>query len=262
MAVKITEMVAQRVDLANTLIAGIDTYLPEISAGYGDYLSAVREEGEAEIDTGLQLVSFRRHVVRHRDALESLDLSVLGQTHDDDKVSLEIRRLAGVVDFKMRAVRHTCKGVYGEQSLARVGLKGRFPGGASRLYRRGRLVQTSLVNPDLGLEPVLDFSNDEEGVITPAQLANQLEPELTDLGLLVEARRTDNREAADVRSRRRQTIKSFDREIGAIVRMTQGMFRLAGRPDLAARFRSTLRRVRRRRGKQAEKETVDETAAS
>ena len=46
---------------------------------------------------------------------------------------------------------------------------------------------------------------------------------------------------ADVKSRRRQQVADFDFHVRAILKMIQGMFKLAGRPDLEALFRWKLR---------------------
>ena len=125
------------------------------------------------------------------------------------------------------------------------GLQGNFPRSSSKLYEKALLVQTSLADLDLGLEPLIVVSEDDPAN-TPVCLANQLEPELTALGRLLDTQSVENRESADVRSRRRQVIRTFDHNIRAIIRMTQGMLRLAGRDDLARRFRPTLRRIVRR----------------
>lgn len=92
--------------------------------------------------------------------LESLDDGVLVQTHDTDKVRFRIDKLSAAVETKLRGARHTVRGAFGLESLIRVGLAGRFPSSAPALYRRGRLVQTSLRQPDLGLDPVLDSVDD------------------------------------------------------------------------------------------------------
>ncbi len=112
------------------------------------------------------------------------------------------------------------------------------------MFRRARAVQLGLENPDFGLQPVVAFPLRDDARAS-ADLAGHLEPEVSDLERIVESRAKELRETVDVRSRRRQTIRTFDRNIGAIVRITQGIFRLAGREDLAARFRTTARRVRR-----------------
>ena len=168
-------------------------------------------------------------------------------------MSFEVGKLRDRVTFILRAVRHTFRGLYGPDALKRVGLKGNFPRRPLTLYERGRLVQTGLRNPALGLEPMLDFTGEGGPAITPAMLADRLEPELTLLGEVVDTRFTDNRENALVRLLRQRAISEFDQNVRALVRIVQGMFRLAGRPDLASRFRSTLRRLRRR----LEEEPVD-----
>ncbi len=92
---------------------------------------------------------------------------------------------------------------------------------------------------------MLDLAAGEDAV-TPARLATQLEPELGQLRQFVGVRHHGRRKSADVRSRRRRKIAEFDRNVRAIVRMAQGMFRLAGRDDLARRFRPALKRILRK----------------
>ncbi len=92
------------------------------------------------------------------------------------------------------------------------------------------------------------------------QLAAQLEPELSELGALLTGRHQEKTKAADVRLRRQRVIREFDREIRAIVRMAQGLFRLAGRDDLAERFRPVLRRIVRRIKKAEAQESAAEAA--
>ncbi|HEX9732917.1 MAG TPA: hypothetical protein VGG06_13145 [Thermoanaerobaculia bacterium] len=253
MAVKLSEMVTRRVELGKGLKAGIDTAAAELAEGFGTFLNPVVAEGETPPDVHYHVVLIGRSVDHEVLKIVQADRGVLGQVHDSDTVSFDIGELADGVGLKLRAVKHTFRGLYGLDSLKRVGLKGEFPRRPLALYDRGRLVQTSLRNPDMGLQPVLDFTGEEGMVITPAVLANRLEPELTSLGHFVDTRFTDNREDAAMRLLRQRAIAEFDENVKALVRIVQGMFRLAGRPDLAARFRSTLRRLRRR----LEQEPVD-----
>ena len=67
-------------------------------------------------------------------------------------------------------MRDTCKGLYGESRLKRVGLSGKIPTRTVRLAKRGELVQSVLRAPDSGLEPVIEVP-EGEATITPAQLA-------------------------------------------------------------------------------------------
>ena len=245
MALKFSEMIALRTNLARSIEAGFDKYLEEIAEGYGDYLTPVLADGETAPDVRLHLVLLRRWVKRHRLHIESLDDGVVEQTHDDQKVRAELYQRRDAVDSKLRLVRLTCRGVYGPESLGRIGLKGNFPRGPVRLQRFARVVKASLGNPDLGLEPLLDLGS-KEGTSTPAQLAAQLDPELSELGELLTSRHQERRKAANVRSQRQREIQEFDHHIRGIVRMAQGMFRLAGRDDLGRRFRPILRRVIRK----------------
>ncbi len=265
MALKFSEMSALRIDLAHNLEAGFDHYLDTIADGYGAFVTPLLEEGETAPDIRFQLELLKRGVAHRRLRLEILDGGVVGQSLDDAKVRAEIGRRMGRVDGKIRLVRHFCRGYFGAHGVRRTGLKGEPPRGAWRLYKHGQTVKASLLNPDLGLQPLIELELGE-GTETPqAQLANQLEPELTELGELVDGRHQENRKSADVRSRWRLELHGFDHDVRATVRTTQGLLRLAGRDDLAERFRPILRRIVRRiqkaQAEEAEAAETDETAA-
>ncbi len=259
MALKFSEMIALRTDLALALEAGFESYLEEIAGGLGDYLTPLLEAGETAVDFRLQIELLRRGVRRLRRRLDSLDVGVVEQTHGDDKVRAQLDQRRDAVDGKLRQVRSAFRGFFGLEHLRRVGLKGEFPTAPVRLHRHGLVVKASLLSPDLDLEPVLDFDL-APGTSPTKQLAAQLEPELSELGALLTGRQQENTKAADVRLRRQRAIREFDREIRAIVRMAQGMFRLAGRDDHAERFRPALRRVVRRIKKAEQQEAAAQAA--
>ena len=264
MAVKFSEMIATRTDLALSLEAGFDDYQADIAEGYGAMLAPWLEEGETPLDVRFQLQLLRRGVERHRQTLESLDKGLLAQAQEDERIRDEANQRRDAVDAKLRLVRHVCRGFFGTKTLGRIGIQGDFPRGASRLYSQGLTVQASLENPDIGLPPLLelDFGNAEGGG-TAAQLAAQLEPGLTDLGELLARRHAARRKTVRLRLQRQETIRNFDDGIRGIVRMAQGMSRLAGRTDLGSRFRPILQRVIRKlqeEGTETETETQEETA--
>ncbi len=262
MALKFSEMAARRVDLARNLEAGFDNYKPEIAAGYEKFVVPLLEEGETAPDIGFEMELMKRGIARSRRQLRDYDSPLLEQKHEDAKVSarIEERRLA--VEGKVRLVRHICRGMFGEKGVARVGLQEEPPHGAFRLFEHAETVKKSLENPDLGIEPLIEFETGE-GVPTPAaQLAARLEPELSELGDLVGHRHEENRKSADLRSRRQSAIEQFDHDVRAIVRTAQGMFRLAGRDDLAGRFRPLLKRVTRRKQQEETEEAAGSTESA
>jgi hypothetical protein len=268
MALKFSEMAARRVDLARNLEAGLDTYKQEIAAGYEKFVVPLLEEGETAPDVRFEMELMKRGVVRCRQRLVSFDTPLLEQKHEEAKVRAEIDRRKSAVEGKIRQVRHLCRGMFGEEGVARVGLKKEPPFSAFRLWEHGKTIKESLAKvglppsegTDLGLEPLIEIDTGE-GVAPPAaQMAARLEPELGELGELVGNRHEESRKGADVRLRRQQAIEEFDSDVRAIVRTAQGMFRLAGRDDLAERFRPLLRRVTRRK-KEAETEAAGGEAA-
>ena len=259
MAVKDSEMVARRVELAKNVSAGIDAYAAELAVGHADFLTPALGEGETVFDTRQQLDLMSRRSTQHRQTLEGLSDGVLVQTHQTDSVRFSIEKLMDVVDGRLRGIRHTVRGAFGSAAVKRVGLAGRFPAKASGLYRRGRLVQVSLRQPELALDPVLDAPG-EEPTVTLSVLADKLEPELSQLGDFVDSRHAEIRVDGGVRSRRRAAIAEFDRGISAIVLIVKGILRASGRDDLVARFRSTLRRAGLRTP--AEPEPVENTPAT
>ena len=262
MSVKFSEMTALRIDLARNLEAGFDTYLESIAGGYGAFVTPLLEEGQTAPDIRPHLELLKRGVAHRRERLEGLDDGVVGQSHEDAKVRAELDLRLDAVDGKLRLVRHVCRGIFGSDGVARAGLREEPPRGAWRLYEHGKTVQESLENPDLGLKPLIELDLGEGAEPPQAQLADQLEPELTELGELVGDRHQENRKGDDVRSRWRREIHDFDHDVRAIVRTTQGILRLAGRDDLAERFRPILRRSLRRIKKAEAEEAAEEQSAA
>lgn len=246
MALKFSEMTALRVDLARNLEAGFDNFKEEIAAGYDRFVTPLLEDGETAPDVCFQMELMKRGVARSRRRLASFDSPVLEQAHEDARVSAAIQARAGVVDGKLRRMRHACRGLYGDEGVRRAGLVKEPPPGAVRLHEHGKAVKEGLEGLDGRLEPVIELDLGADVPPPAAQLAARLDPELSELGELVGDRHEENRKGAAVRLRRKKAIADFDREIRAIVRTAQGLFRMAGREDLAERFRPLLRRALRR----------------
>ena len=258
MALKFSEMIALRTNLALSLEASFDNYSEDVVSGFTDYLAPRLEEGEAALDVRFQLVLLRRCVEHHRHQLEDLDGGVVEQAHGDEKNRAELELRTEAVDAKLRQVRSACRGFYGLKSLGRVGLRGEFPRSPVRLHHHAMVVKASLENPEFGLQPLLevDLADAEAGSL-PAQLAAQLDPELRQLGDLVDGRHNERKKSTNVRLQRRQVIREFDFHIRGIVRMAQGMFRLAGRDDLGKRMRPLLKRVLRKLGNPQPQQDAD-----
>jgi len=254
MAEKFSEMITTRVDLAQSLEAGFHSYLGELAGGYRRYLAPVVKKDEPELDPGYQLVLLRRSVRRHRLDLEKLDAKVVKQAQEIARASAAIARSRDAVDSKLRAVRSTCRGIYGEEGVTQIRVDGLFPRGAARLRRFGLTVQSNLEQPDLGLEPRIELDLGEDVPAPTAQLASQLGGELTQLGDLVELRHRGRKKVTRLRLHRQRLIAEFDRGIRGIVRIAQGISRLAGREDLGQRFRPILRRTLRKLDEQAPEE--------
>ncbi len=249
MAIKYSEMCAVRTDLAVSLEAAFDNYLSEISRGYRACLTPMLAEGETVPDVELQLVLLRRKVKHHRQRIDDHDEGVLEQAQGDEKVRAEIDRRTTAVDGKLRLVRSAYRGFYGRDNLGRVGLAGEFPRGTVRLHRQAVAIKTSLMSPDFDVEPLLAVDlSEQEGQPTSmaSQLAGLLDPEVIRLGQLLDERHHESGKTLDLRLKRQEVIRDFDYNVRAIVRMTQGMFRLAGRDDLARRIRPVLQRVLRK----------------
>jgi hypothetical protein len=248
-------MILRRIELARTIAAGLDSFLDETVAVFDPYLSSVLADGETPIDVRQQLVLLRRKTDFHLESLQGLDQGVLHQTSDTDFLRVEIDVLTGKVSVKLRRVADLAKGVYGPEILTSIALDGEMTRVPLRVYDRGRRVQSILRGPDLKLRPLAGFVLKVEGepsLFSPLTLADELEPELTDLGLLVDTRFEGRQSSA--RPRRQREVEEFDLGMRGIVRMVQGMLIAGGRPDLAKRFRLILRRAARRQSESQEGE--------
>jgi len=248
MAEILPELIVLRVELGKTVGAGIAAVLEEAVAGYDQFLAPVVVDGEPSVDVRRHLELLRRKTDFHVETLQGIDKGVLHQTSDTDFLRTELGVLTGEVSVKVRRVTDIARGVYGPESLVAIGLNGRTPQVPLRLYERGRRAQSILRGPDLKLRPKAGLvlsADGETSLFTPPALADELEPELTDLGLLVDTRFEDNRVEAIVRLRRQRAAKDFDQGMRGIIRIVQGTLIAAGREDLAKRFRSRVRRAAR-----------------
>ena len=247
MAEQLTHMILRRVELGKTVGAGIDALLDEAAAGYGAYLAPVTADGEPSVDLRQQLVLLRRKIDAHVEALKGIDVGVLTQTSEKDLVKTELDELTGKVIVKLRRVIDTASGVFGKEILPAIGLSGATSRAPLRLYERGRRAQTLLRGPDLNLRPKAGFAlgPDGESAVSALALAEELEPELTELGLLVDTRFAGDRGQTAARTRRGRAVEEFDLGMRGIVRIVQGTLLAAGREDLARQFRTRLRRLAR-----------------
>lgn len=251
MAESLTNLILLRIEQAKTVGAGIAAVLDEAVAGYDQFLAPVVADGEPSVDIRRHMELLRRKVDFHVETLQGFDMGVLSKTSDTDFLRTELGVLTGEVSGKMRRVTDIARGVYGPESLVAIGLNGRTPQVPLRLYERGRRAQSILRDPDLKLRPKAGLvlgPDGETSLFTPPALADELEPDLTDLGLIVDTRFEDNREETIVRLHRRRAVKDFDLGLRGILRIVQGTLIAAGREDLAKRFRSTVRRAARQQG--------------
>ena len=265
MSITFSEMCATRTDLASRIEAALTSFKQEISRGYGAYLAPAVADGETELDVQHQLVLLARRVKHHRQRVESLDEEVLELIHGDEQVRAELEQRVDAVDAKLRLVRSAYRGFYGLDNLRRVGLAGDFPRGAVRLHRHAVTVKTSLESPELILEPLLDLgldASEAENTSLAARLAPQLDPELSRLGELLDERHHKGIVTLDARLKRQEVLREFDYNIRGVVRLIQGMFRLAGRNDLGTRIRPILSRVLRKLDDQEANEQTEGTEAA
>lgn len=258
MAEQLTQMVLRRVELAKNVGAGIDALLDDAVAGYDEYLAPVVADGEPSVDVRQHLVLLRRKTDSHVETLQGIDVGVLNQTSEKDLVKTELGDLTGKVIVKLRRVTDVTSGVYGKEILPAIGLNGPTSRVPLRLYERGRRSQTLLRGPDLNLRPKAGFvlgAEGEAGAFSPLALADELEPELTDLGLLVDTRFAGDRGQTAARLRRQRVMEEFDLGMRGIVRIVQGTLLAAGRKDLASQFSTRLRSFARQQGESQEGES-------
>ncbi len=139
------------------------------------------KDEDPALDPAYQIRLLRRSVQRHRLRLETHDARVVKQAQEIAIASAAVNKCRDTVDTKLRAVRSTCRGIYGPASLPLIGVAGLFPRGAARLHRLGLTVKSNLEKPDLGFEPQIELDLGE-GVPAPtAQLAGQLGDQLQEL---------------------------------------------------------------------------------
>lgn len=173
---------------------------------------------------------------------EILDFDEAHQAELDREALLRVERdeaFAAMRD-RLTKLRSLLEAHYGDRGakVLPIGALERTPEG---VWRQARLVINRLNEPDF----VFPLSEISEPIPDRLVWVGDLEAVATRLGTALDALRGVSRAKEATLISRQQTVATFDNQVSGAIGVLEGLFKIAGATELAARVRPTTRRSRK-----------------
>jgi hypothetical protein len=238
---KLSVEVLRRKSQCEIVLGAVRIQRQRITASIGEVLDPVLQPEETLPDFDLVIELYGRTLELHGSRMVEADEAHRRQLTRD----AELRGRRGELKDHLKAtfltLRATCLGVFGESSLAVLGLDVNLAQNAKGVLEQARIVRDRLRNPDLELVPARFLT----GTIEPEDLARELDDGVETLARTLREI-VDHRKTAEMTLvAKHEAIEAFD---AVFLRFAQGLestFRIAGEVELADRIRPTVRRLTR-----------------
>ncbi|MEM8963435.1 MAG: hypothetical protein AAGD38_18275 [Acidobacteriota bacterium] len=189
-----------------------------------------------------------------RRCAEILDYDEAHQADLDHEQLLRLDRDQAYARTRARLIqlRDLLKAHYGKRAVTilPIGATARTP---SKLWQQTRQIINRLHDPDLTFPPstIADLPPD------PQIWATDLQSQADQLGATLDALRAVARAKEMSLITRRQMVTTFDQHISGAINILEGLFKIAGATELAARVRPTTPRARRASEEESEEESAE-----
>lgn len=183
--------------------------------------------------TGCLGRSFEELIRTERIHLDELSGDAARRRRRDEAVS-ELRRVL----FGMRSL---LRGAFGDLLTQKLGFEKRLDPHPLPLLRQGLRIEDGLRDPGVVPEPRF------RGVTLDLEsLADEIRPYLRELREAIDGVTEDFAKVQGTKVAKDRAMDAFDRTFGQVARTLVEAFRLAGKPELASRIPTGLRRRRKR----------------
>jgi hypothetical protein len=180
--------------------------------------------------------------------LWDMELTYTGEQGDDNAAADERDRSGTALDDGLRIARNSAQQIGGERVLESFGMASPPPGDQSGLARYAENAIRMMRSHSTPVSKAgLTFD--------PNAVADSLEPTLQTYTGALSSVATESRQLEDAKGRRDQAQATWKTTYQSVAGQLEGLFRLAGRDDLADRVRPTHRRTR---GAEGPEVVVDE----
>ncbi len=241
MGQKLRKMVMKRKALCDLVVGATRIQGPGVGTSLGEYFSPVLADGETLPDLTATIELYGRKLESYGDAMVAADEQYLAELARFDEVEAEGREPTRKLKGKILSLRSTCEGLFGEETLGPLALDFNLAQDVRGVLRQGEIIRRRVA----GSERELTSDRWIEGSLDRETSAQQLDPEIEELRVVVK-RLVEQRKQVDIaKVRKDETLEEFDRHYIPIVRVLEATFRVAGKPKLADRIRPTVRQLTR-----------------
>lgn len=235
------KMVTRRQKLANAVQASVETHLERVGSALEGVIAPLLRDGESAPDMGFFQDLLGRLIEAHRDRMVAAEQGHLAELAGDIGSRSERDAAALEVRLKMVALRRILDGLFGpERSHEILAVEGPTARDPVVLLRQGQDTVVRMRSEELELPPQ---RLGQGAVLGP--MSDQIEASLERLRIAIEVIDREQRAAQGTLGVKSTALASFDVALGALVKILEGLYELAGERDLAAKVRP-LRRQRAR----------------
>lgn len=232
-----SKMVVDRQELAEAVITAaenIDVVVTPLTAK----LTPLLAEGET-LDVATMQRVLGRLVQIEKDRLVTFDKSDIGERADELAPKLRRDRAVKTLRRELIQARRGMAFFFGDEGEGLIAVGGATAYRPAALLRQAESVIERLTDPDRVLPPVIasGATFDAETLLAGLRAAYD---ELADTlaSLAISKRQTDI-----TVTRKQSALSRFDKEVGAVAKVLEGLFALADEDALATRVRPTRRRT-------------------
>jgi hypothetical protein len=232
-----SKLVTDRQKSARAVAAAANTHGASVGEALKGLLAPHLQGGEQMPDVGLLCLLVGRLLLSQNEKLVAADAAHEAELNDDgaprearDRAAFEVRRV--LVDL-----RATVAAVHGSAGLKQLGLTGATPEDPSVLAVEGAAVLTSLEDASISLPAPRRGTS-----LNRQDFADELREHLAPLQSALATVSREAREAETTLAAKQAAMTANDRAFSLGAAWLTATFSLAGREDLAARVRPSVRR--------------------
>ncbi len=228
----VSKMITGRQRKIESVESFIQVYRFELVEAQTEAVRLDLDEGQPEPDVLGFVDSLVRRLRREFDDLVDSEMRLLAELKGDAVTRILRDRVTGEARESFFRSRSACRAGYGLPKSVEVGYPLRLAQHPLPLLRQMQFTGLQLRDPKIDLGDAF-----YKGAATSETLLGIFEPKAAELREAVNVATRSNRETQGTQVIKDSTLRGFDRTYSLIVRIVEGMFNLAGKSELAKRFR-------------------------
>ncbi len=229
---ELSEAIQERLERGGSVLSALSMHGAEVASTLEALLSTPR----TPFNSARTFAAYTGAIERAREAMLQADRELTAEA-DDDKQYRDARDAAtDALRSVLSDVRSMFEAAYSSDILIFYGLKEEAPRSADLLLEYAEQVATLMKHKPLSERSPYGFDLNLE------RLADRVQVEVAPLAEAIEDIKRELREIREALSKRHAAMEDFDEVCEGVALSVFGLFKMAGRPDLAEFVRQTPRR--------------------